>query len=67
MLILGDLHSLINPHTGKVTFFLNISYALVQTLDINAEALSLCMMSNQTHNELIFCFSVAELFYRHFC
>lgn len=66
MLIFGGLHCLINPHTGKETFF-SIIYALAQTLDINAEALGLCRLSDQMCNELIFCCSVVELFSRHFC
>lgn len=45
----GGLQCLINPHTGKKKLFFlifNISYALVQALDINAEALSLCRLSD---------------------
>lgn len=64
--IFGGLHCVWLTLRLEKKLFLEISCALVQTLKRNAEALSLCRLSDRIYRELIFGCSVAELFYKHF-
>lgn len=55
------------PSDWKINFFWISAILWYRPLKRNAEGLSLCRLSEQIYNELIFYCSVAEVFYKHFC